>query len=63
MICVLTLCGCSASESKPHPRDTAVQDPMNYNPAGQDKYDVSGGGLLEFDRGAFGKDVDSVLSP
>lgn len=55
--------GCSQAERKPDPRDAALKDPMNYNPAGNEWPDVSGGGILNFDRDAVGKDVDHVLSP
>ena len=30
-----------------HPRDQALKDPMNYNPAGTERPDVSGGGILD----------------
>lgn len=63
LVACLFACGCS-SEPRPHPRDKATQDPMTYNPMGdQEKYDVSGGGMLEFDRDAFRKDLNSALSP
>ena len=62
--CLLAICGCSTPPEHTHPRDIAEQDPMNYNPVGdQKKYDISGGGILQFDRGAFKKDMDNALSP
>lgn len=54
--------GCTP-EPKSNPRDKALQDPMNYNPAGSEREDISGGGLLDFDKKAFRKDVDDVLNP
>lgn len=57
------MAGCSESAPKPDARDQALKDPMNYNPAGNDWPDVSGGGILNYDRKAVGKDVDDVLSP
>lgn len=56
------LAGCSAPEAQPDPREAAIKDPMNYNPAAE-RIDVSGGGIMDLDRKAFRKDVDSVLSP
>jgi hypothetical protein len=56
--------GCSSSSSpQPSSHDKALSDPMNYNPAGTEQRSISGGGILDFDKKAFGKDVDSVLSP
>ena len=66
LIAVLALgagiAGCSEPKAEPDPRAAALSDPMNYNPAAE-RYDVSGGGILELNKKAFRKDVDSVLSP
>ena len=35
---------------------------MNYSPSDQDE-DISGGGLTEFHKDAFKKDMDHVLNP
>lgn len=55
--------GCTESTPSPSKRDTAAKDPMNYNPADNDRSNISGGGILDFDKKAFGKDVNSVLNP
>lgn len=59
----LALAGCSSSDDRPDQRDKALSDPMNYNPAGSDRTDVSGGGFFDFDKKAFKKDVNDVLLP
>jgi len=43
-------------------QDEMLKDPMGYNPQ-KDKFDISGGKINEFDKGAFKKDVDNVLNP
>ncbi len=57
------LAGCSESGPRKDPREEALKDPMNYNPAAREKYDVSGGGLMELDRNALRKDLRNVLDP
>ncbi len=43
-------------------QDAALRDPFNYSPdIGQS--DISGGGLTEFDKDGFKKDVDRVFNP
>ena len=59
---ILLACGCTP-EPKTDPRDKALQDPMNYNPAAGEREDISGGGILDFDKKAVGKDLDHVLNP
>jgi hypothetical protein len=39
-----------------------LDDPYGYEPD-KKKYDISGGGLGEFDNDAFRKDMDSVFNP
>ena len=63
VVVVAGLAGCSEPAAKADPRDQALKDPMNYNPAGGDKPDISGGGIMDFNKNAFKKDVNSVLSP
>lgn len=55
--------GCSESAPQPNKRDQATKDPMSYDPAQNDRGNISGGGILDFDKKAFGKDVDSALNP
>jgi hypothetical protein len=54
--------GCASSNStKDDPTTRALGDPMNYSPNGDQ--DISGGGLTDFHRDAFNKDMDHVLNP
>lgn len=59
----VVLGGCSSSPPQADPRDKAIADPMNYNPAGAERRSISGGGLFDFDKKEFGKDVNSALNP
>jgi hypothetical protein len=46
--------------------DAALKDPINYSPFdGRNKKsdDISGGGVMEFKKDAFKRDVNSVFSP
>lgn len=43
-------------------QDEAMRDPFNYSPH-PDRYDVSGGGMTDFKRKEFKRDVDAVLNP
>lgn len=54
--------GCDSGKPAQEPSDRAMQDPMNYRP-GFDDSNISGGGITDFDKKAFRKDVDSVLNP
>jgi hypothetical protein len=62
--------GCADSKSQPatqpmtvkQRQDAMLQDPMGYNPQ-KEKFDISGGKINEFDKGAFKRDVDNVLNP
>ena len=54
--------GCSETAPKPAARDSAIQDPMNYNPAAK-REDISGGGIMDLDRKALRKDINNVLNP
>ncbi len=56
--------GC-AEEQRPTPKqkqDAVLRDPWNYSPF-DDRTDVSGGGISDFKKDAFKKDVNSVFSP
>ena len=65
------LAGCASSpNSQPTTRpvsmhdrqDRAMKDPFNYSPdAGST--DISGGGLTDFDRQGFNRDMKNVLDP
>ncbi len=60
----LVAAGCSSDStpSQDDPTTRAMSDPMNYSPS-QDNQDISGGGLTDFDRDGFKKDMDHVLNP
>jgi hypothetical protein len=62
-VLTIALAGCGGSGGRSDARDKGLLDPMNYNPAGNDRTDVSGGGFFDFDKKAFNKDVNDVLSP
>ena len=58
--------GCDSNEKNPGMRqrqDRALKDPFNYSPYDDDRTDISGGGMTEFKKDGFKKDVNSVLSP
>ena len=62
ILVVFVVAGC-AEESTIHERqDKAMKDPYNYSPF-EDRTDISGGGLMEFKKDAFKKDVGSVFNP
>jgi hypothetical protein len=43
-------------------QDQALKDPFGYSPDAE-ATDISGGGLTDFDRGGFKKDLKNVLDP
>jgi hypothetical protein len=43
-------------------QDAALRDPFGYK-SDVDQYDVSGGGIGEFDRDAMKRDIDHVFNP
>jgi hypothetical protein len=52
--------GCEAKPSTMHKRqDQALKDPFNYT--ADQPADVSGGGLMDLNKEAFKKDIDSVF--
>ena len=62
--------GCASDNNHPTSRpasmrdrqDRAMKDPFNYSPdAGST--DISGGGLTDFDRQGFNRDMKNVLDP
>ena len=53
--------GCADKAEAP-PADRAMADPMHYKP-GFEESDISGGGLTDFNKKAFRRDVDGVLNP
>ena len=64
VVCVLGMAGCAADEKSgvQQRQEEMLENPYGYKPE-QKKYDISGGDLGNFDRDAFGKDMDSVLNP
>ncbi|HEY7089801.1 MAG TPA: hypothetical protein VH518_17015 [Tepidisphaeraceae bacterium] len=73
MICIICL-GCADTKgptTQPMTandrQNEALRDPFGYGPrnnqVGQDMPSVSGGGLRDFDRKGFDRDVDRVLNP
>lgn len=61
-LAMLASLGCESGDSGQEPADRAQADPMNYKPGFEDS-DISGGGIMGFDKKAFRKDVNSVLDP
>ena len=59
--------GCQEQEktgpSMRQKQDAALADPWNYSPHDADRTDISGGGLGEFKKDAFKRDMDSVFNP
>ena len=55
-------CSTDSRSDQDDPTTRAMADPMNYSPSDQDE-DISGGGLMEFHKDAFKKDMDRVLNP
>lgn len=43
-------------------QDRAMKDPFNYSPD-RESTDISGGGLTDFDRQGFNRDMKNVLDP
>lgn len=61
------LAACTETEDKPSGlrarQDAALKDPWKYSPYDEDPTDISGGGLMEFNKRAFKRDLDSVFNP
>lgn len=70
LVLSLVAAGCNVYEGSPsdQPRriqdrqKQALKDPFRYSPDLGDN-DISGGGIRDFDKSAFKRDVDSVFSP
>jgi hypothetical protein len=43
-------------------QDAALQDPFGYG-GSTEKIDITGGGLTDFNKNSFKRDVDSVMNP
>ncbi len=43
-------------------QEKAIRDPFGYTPD-MNRTDITGGGVGNFDKGAFGKDLDDVINP
>lgn len=62
------LAGCMSTQPTTRPSsayqraEDALRDPFGYSPQIK-KSDVSGGGIGEFDREGFGKDIKDVIDP
>jgi hypothetical protein len=66
LVIALALCvvGCQDQNSGMRARqDAALRDPMNYSPHTKDHTDISGGGMTDFKKDAFKRDVNSVFGP
>ena len=59
---VTTGCSNSARESADQRSEKTLRDPMGYSPQFE-KTDVSGGGLLDYDKDGMRKDMKNVLDP
>jgi len=56
--------GCSDGTTMEQRQNQALRDPFNYSPyRDYDPTNVSGGGLTDFNKDAFKKDLNSVLNP
>lgn len=64
LMAALAVGGCGSDEktTMPERQEKLIEDPFHYSPF-ENKNDVSGGGIGEFRKEAFKKDVDSVLNP
>lgn len=66
----LVFSGCTSPSAGPTSRpasmrerqDRAMQDPFGYSST-DDTADISGGGLSDFDRDGFNRDLKNVLNP
>lgn len=65
LVCVAAGCSSNAPTTRPasmaERQDQAMKDPMNYSP--HVNPNVSGGGIGDFDKDAFKRDLDHVLNP
>jgi len=59
----ILLIGCESQSTMHQRQDEALRDPMNYSPHVSDQTDISGGGMLDFKKDAFKRDMNSVFDP
>jgi hypothetical protein len=55
-------CGQDEKSTAPQRQEKVLTDPFHYSPFDKNP-DVSGGGIGEFRKEAFKKDVDNVINP
>jgi hypothetical protein len=68
--CIFAGCSSTPPTTQPTTRpltmrerqDAAMRDPFGYSP-NKEPADISGGGLTDFDKDGFNKDMKNVLSP
>ena len=60
--CTQTAAPTTRPASMQERQDQAIKDPFGYSP-GMGNTDISGGGLNEFDKDGFRKDLKNVLDP
>lgn len=66
IVLALLAAGCWSDDRTParQRQEAALRDPFNYSPYQNDRrHDVSGGGIMHFDKEAFKRDVNTVLNP
>jgi hypothetical protein len=62
--CALTGCTTVTSTTRPASwSDQAKADPFHYDPTQSEWPSVSGGGIRNFDKNAFNRDLNNVLNP
>jgi hypothetical protein len=71
-LAIILLTGCTYNSNNTTPdaadrqqkQQAALNDPMNYkSDEGTQSYDISGGGINNFDSNAMKRDLDDVLNP
>lgn len=68
LVAVCLLCGCASEQPTTRPSSTydraedALRNPFGYSP-GMKKPDISGGGIGDFDREGFEKDLKDAINP
>jgi len=70
ILCILLLAGlgiagCGSDQSSGNMtdrQDKAMRDPFGYSPD-MNRTDITGGGVGNFNKNAFGKDLDDVVNP
>ena len=60
----LLAAACNTPQAQPDPREAGLNDPMNYNPAGEWRsISGRGSGIMDYDRKEMQRDLDDVLNP